>query len=84
VNREKRDVLAPIVATILDLIIARNVIRDRHDPLCLFVDELPTLYLPRLPNWLNENREDGLVTTIAFQALTQLVGLKQKSSPNVA
>ncbi|MEL4897400.1 type IV secretory system conjugative DNA transfer family protein [Crocosphaera sp. Alani8] len=71
-DREKRDVLAPLVATILDLIVSRNVVLNRVDPLMLFLDEVPTLYLPRLVNWLNENREDGLCTILGFQNIVQL------------
>lgn len=71
-DREKRDVLAPLIATIIDLIVSRNVVRERSDPLFLFLDEVPTLYLPRLVNWLNENREDGLCTILGFQNIVQL------------
>ena len=71
-DREKRDVLAPLMATIVDLLISRNVTQKREDPLFLFLDEVPTLYLPRLANWLNENREDGLCTVLGFQNLVQL------------
>ncbi|MGH2413659.1 MAG: type IV secretory system conjugative DNA transfer family protein, partial [Microcystaceae cyanobacterium] len=71
-DREKRDVLAPLVAAVLDLIISRNVVRERTDPLFLFLDEVPTLYLPRLVNWLNECREDGLCTVLGFQNIVQL------------
>ena len=71
-DREKRDVLAPLMATIIDLLVSRNVVSKRTDPLFLFLDEVPTLYLPRLANWLNENREDGLCTILGFQNLVQL------------
>ena len=71
-DREKRDVLAPLMATLVDLLISRNVTQKREHPLFLFLDEVPTLYLPRLANWLNENREDGLCTILGFQNLVQL------------
>jgi type IV secretory pathway TraG/TraD family ATPase VirD4 len=71
-DREKRDVLAPLISALLDLIVTRNVVRQRKDPLCLFLDEVPTLYLPRLVNWLNESREDGLCTILGFQNVVQL------------
>ncbi|NJP21956.1 MAG: type IV secretory system conjugative DNA transfer family protein [Hydrococcus sp. CRU_1_1] len=71
-DRSTRDVLAPLIATLLDLIVTRNVTCSRQDPLCLFLDEVPTLYLPRLVNWLNENREDGLCTVLGFQNIVQL------------
>jgi type IV secretory pathway TraG/TraD family ATPase VirD4 len=71
-NREKRDVLAPLIAAILHLLVNRNVSRQRCDPLFLIADEVPTLYLPALHHWLNENREDGLCTVLGFQNLVQM------------
>jgi hypothetical protein len=40
---------------------------------CLFVDELPTLYLPALVDWLNQNREDGLISILGLQNLSMLI-----------
>lgn len=71
IDREKRDVLAPLIATILHLLINKNVI-NRQDPLFLIADEVPTLYLPSLHHWLNENREDGLCTLLGFQNIVQM------------
>ncbi|MEO0409084.1 MAG: type IV secretion system DNA-binding domain-containing protein [Cyanobacteria bacterium P01_A01_bin.135] len=71
-DRERRDVVGPLVATVLHMIITRNVARKRQDPLIIAIDELPTLYLPTLVQWLNENREDGLALTVGFQNLVQL------------
>ena len=71
-DRERRDVVSPLLAAILHMIVTRNVSRKRRDPLVLALDELPTLYLPNLVNWINESREDGLVTILGFQNLGQL------------
>lgn len=71
-DRERRDVVGPLLATILHLIVTRNVVKRRKDPLILALDELPTLYLPSLVQWLNENREDGLACILGFQNLVQL------------
>lgn len=71
-DQEKRDVLTPILALILDLMIARNVRFKRKDPLLLFLDECATMYLPRLPNWLNEFRSKGLCTTLGIQNIVQM------------
>ncbi len=38
----------------------------------LIADEIPTLYLPSLHHWLNENREDGLCTVLGFQNIVQM------------
>ncbi|MEM1310631.1 MAG: type IV secretion system DNA-binding domain-containing protein [Cyanobacteria bacterium P01_D01_bin.71] len=71
-DRERRDVVGPLVATVLHTIITRNVAKRRQDPLIVAIDELPTLYLPTLVQWLNENREDGLSVILGFQNLVQL------------
>jgi type IV secretory pathway TraG/TraD family ATPase VirD4 len=72
-DREKRDVVGPLLATVLHMIVTRNVVnRNRKKPIVLAIDELPTLYLPSLTQWLNENREDGLCTMLGFQNLVQL------------
>ncbi len=72
-DREKRDVVGPLLATVLHMIVTRNVVnQDRKKPIVLAIDELPTLYLPSLTQWLNENREDGLCTMLGFQNLVQL------------
>jgi type IV secretory pathway TraG/TraD family ATPase VirD4 len=71
-DQEKRDVLTPVLALILDLMIARNMKMQRKEPLLLFLDECPTLYLPRLPNWLNEFRSKGLCTILGIQNVVQM------------
>jgi type IV secretory pathway TraG/TraD family ATPase VirD4 len=71
-DRERREIVAPLVATLLHLLVNRNVSRPRQDPLILALDEVPTLYLPALVHWLNENREDDLACLLGFQNLAQL------------
>ncbi|MHC0068356.1 type IV secretory system conjugative DNA transfer family protein [Nostoc sp. UIC 10890] len=72
-NKEKRDVIAPLLVSILHLIISRNVAYKRTCPLVLGIDELPTLYLPALVDWLNQNREDGLISILGLQNLSMLI-----------
>ncbi|MBD2504055.1 type IV secretory system conjugative DNA transfer family protein [Anabaena azotica] len=71
-DKEKRDVIAPLLVSILHLLVSRNVAKKRTEPLVLALDELPTLYLPALVDWLNQNREDGLVSILGFQNISQL------------
>ena len=56
-DKEKRDVVGPLLVSILHLLVSRNVANKRKSPLVLALDELPTLYLPALVDWLNQNRE---------------------------
>ena len=80
IDRERKDVLAPLVATIIHLLINRNI-SHREDPLFFVADELPTLYLPRLNDWLSQNREDGLCIIIGAQHIVQL---KEKYGENLS
>jgi type IV secretory pathway TraG/TraD family ATPase VirD4 len=70
-----RNVVGPLLASILHLLVNHNVFRDRKTPLVLALDELPSIYLPSLADWLNQNRSSGLVTIIGFQTL----GLLEKT-----
>jgi type IV secretory pathway TraG/TraD family ATPase VirD4 len=73
-DRNNRDIVGPLLAAILHMVVTRNVSRTvpRKDPLVVALDELPTLYLPALVNWLNENREDGFVGILGYQNIAQL------------
>lgn len=73
-DRNNRDIVGPLLAAILHMIVSRNVSRTvpRNDPLITVLDELPTLYLPALVNWLNENREDGFCGILGYQNIAQL------------
>lgn len=73
-DRNNRDIVGPLLAAIMHMVITRNVSRTvpRNDPLVVALDELPTLYLPQLVNWLNENREDGFCGILGYQNIAQL------------
>lgn len=73
-DRNNRDIVGPLLAAILHMIVSRNVSRTvpRKDPLVVALDELPTIYLPALVNWLNENREDGFCGILGYQNISQL------------
>jgi type IV secretory pathway TraG/TraD family ATPase VirD4 len=74
-DQEKRDVLAPLFATIVNLLVNRNMAAKRSEPLFLVLDELPTLYLPYLKNWPNEHRSKGLCIVAGLQNKTQIEGI---------
>ncbi len=73
-DRNNRDIVGPLLAAVLHTIVSRNVSRvvPRTDPLVVAIDELPTLYLPYLDKWFNENREDGFCGIIGLQNLAQI------------
>ncbi|MDZ8035153.1 type IV secretory system conjugative DNA transfer family protein [Nostoc sp. DedSLP04] len=81
-NKEKRDVIAPLLISILHLLVSRNVANKRTCPLVLGIDELPTLYLPALVDWLNQNREDGLISILGLQNLSMLIEAYGENTTN--
>jgi type IV secretory pathway TraG/TraD family ATPase VirD4 len=71
-DQTRRDIVGPILATVLHMIVVRNIAKQRVDPLAVFLDELPTLALPSLVNWLNESRSAGFCGVLGYQNMTQL------------
>lgn len=84
-DRNNRDIVAPLLASVLDMIVSRNVMRPvpRKKPLVCFLDEVVTLYLPRLQYWLAENREDGFVGVLGYQNQGQLQQMYGKEAANI-
>ncbi len=72
VDIQKRDTVSPLLAAVLHLIVTRNFARPRKTPLIVALDELPTLYLPELPKWINEFRSYGFVALLGYQNFAQL------------
>lgn len=73
-QREIRDVVSPIVATAIHMMVNRNLFRPggRQDPLYVVLDEFPTIKLKQFVNWANESRSDGFNGIIGFQNKSQL------------
>jgi type IV secretion system protein VirD4 len=72
VDTQKRDVVAPLLAALLHLIVARNFAKPREEPLVVSLDELPTLHLDDLPKWINEFRSYGFCAILGYQNFAQL------------
>jgi type IV secretion system protein VirD4 len=72
VDTQKRDVVAPLLAALLHLIVARNFAKPRDEPLVVSLDELPTLHLDDLPKWINEFRSYGFCAILGYQNFAQL------------
>jgi type IV secretion system protein VirD4 len=72
VDIQKGDAVSPLIAAVLHLIVTRNFAQPRKEPLVIALDELPTLYLPDLPKWINEFRSNGFVTLLGYQNFAQL------------
>ena len=71
-DKERRDAVSPLAASVLHMLITKNVNQLRTSPLIVSLDELPTLYLPSLVQWINEYRDRGLVLILGAQNLAQL------------
>lgn len=71
-DRERRDVVGPLLASVIHMIVNHHVCLAPSESVFLSLDEVRTLYLPHLVSWPNENRSDGLITIVACQNNVQL------------
>jgi type IV secretory pathway TraG/TraD family ATPase VirD4 len=72
-DENRRDIVGPIIATVLEALIRANFADgQRVDPLAIFVDELPSIYLPNLGDWLNQLRSRGACFYLGFQTISLL------------
>jgi type IV secretion system protein VirD4 len=69
---QRREMVAPLLASVLHLIITRNFAQNRKEPLVLSLDELPTLRLEGLAKWVNEFRSYGFCPILGYQNFAQL------------
>lgn len=67
-DKERRSSTGPLLASILHLLVTRNVSGVRSTSLGLFLDEAYTLYLPSKLDWLMQERETGLFIVLAAQS----------------
>ena len=70
---ENRDVVGPLLAASLHMTVVKNLSFPRQDPLGIFLDELPSLFLKSLPQWINEYRSNGACFVLGVQSIKQLV-----------
>ena len=69
---ERRDIVGPLLAAALHITIVKNLSTLRQDPIGIFIDELPSLYLKALPQWINEYRSNGACFVLGVQSIKQL------------
>ena len=74
-NQDYRHVITPFLATVLDLLISYNVAHSKHRTVPFFVsfDELPSIKLRKLANWLAEARSAGFCGALGVQNRSQVV-----------
>lgn len=68
VDGERRDVVCPILASVIHLHVNRNLLRPRQSPYGLSLDEVASFYLPDLDEWPNQYRGAGLILQVATQS----------------
>ncbi|WP_198011497.1 type IV secretory system conjugative DNA transfer family protein [Synechococcus sp. PCC 7335] len=72
VKQNIRLVVSPLIASVINALVSRNVLHGRKEPLFLSLDEMPSMYFPEIAEWLSEKRKYGLCTQIGYQSLGQL------------
>lgn len=72
-DSRRRDIVGPILATVLEALVQANFAEGgREDPLAIFLDEIPSLFLPNLESWLNELRSRGAAFFLGYQNISML------------
>jgi|GEM_PF-410151 len=69
---ERRSVIGPLVAAAIHMSVVKNLTTKRETPLAVFLDELPSIRLDALPQWINEYRSNGGCFILGIQSLNQL------------
>lgn len=70
INRQ--EVLAPILAAIIHMVVLKNFAKERDTGLLVALDEVPTIQLPDLAKYPAEFRSKGCVTILGLQNMAQL------------
>ena len=70
INRQ--EVLAPILAAIIHMVVLKNFAKERKTGLLVTLDEVPTITLPDLAKYPAEFRSKGCVTILGLQNMAQL------------
>jgi type IV secretory pathway TraG/TraD family ATPase VirD4 len=73
VDGERRDIVAPIIASIIHLHVNRNLLRPRQTPYGLSLDEVGSIFLPDLDEWPNQYRSAGLILQVLTQSPEMLI-----------
>jgi len=68
----RRTVVGPLLAAAIHLCVVANLSQPRRDPIAIFLDEIASLKLDKLPQWINEYRSNGGCFVLGIQSLNQL------------
>ena len=68
-NPNQKSVVAPLLAVVMQLMVNRNVYRRRKVPLIVSLDEINSIYLKPLVDWLNQNRSSKFAALLGVQSL---------------
>lgn len=71
-DKETRNVVAPLIAATMQLIATRNLAKLRSDPIFFGLDEIWTIYVDFILDVLAQDRESGAVPIIGVQTLDML------------
>jgi type IV secretion system protein VirD4 len=64
----RQDVINPLLAAIINVVVNLNCSVQRDAPLVFSADEFPTIFMPQAPNWPNEHRSKGFCGIFGFQS----------------
>ncbi|MDJ0717211.1 MAG: type IV secretion system DNA-binding domain-containing protein [Prochloraceae cyanobacterium] len=68
-NSRNKAISAPLISATLEMLITRNIYRPRNNFLTVFGDEINSVFLPNLVDWLNQLRSSKLCFILGVQSL---------------
>ncbi|MGP1384053.1 MAG: type IV secretory system conjugative DNA transfer family protein [Thainema sp.] len=69
----RQDVINPLLAAIINVVVNLNCSIQRQAPLIFSADEFPTIYMPQAPSWPNQHRSKGFTGIFGFQSFPQII-----------
>jgi hypothetical protein len=72
VDGQRKDVVVPIISTVIELQAKQNLLRPRKTPYICSLDEAGQLPIEDLGNWPNVYRSAGLILQVATQSMEAL------------
>ena len=66
-NPRQRAIASPLIAASIEMLVARNIYRPRQNFLTVFLDEINSILITQLVDWLNQNRSSKFCAILGVQ-----------------
>ncbi len=81
-NPQQKAIAAPLIAASIEMLVARNIYRPRVNFLSVFLDEINSILITQLVDWLNQNRSSKFCAILGVQSFGFLESVYGKEAVN--